>query len=258
MTSKTIYCVYLTSYSGNKLPPFYIGSTSVDRIDKGYHGSVRSKKYKNTWNSELKINPHLFKTKIIKTYNDRQSATAKELRLQKLLMVVKSLMYINESYAQLNGCFGRDVSGSLNPAYGRTYKPTRATKELLKQQYAKFPKIWVCNNKESLFILESEFDKYMELGYSRGRSFKQNPNRKPPGTCYCTICRREIQINNIGNHWKTHFITRDLTIEYYGNWYESFRHLQEITGCSKALYKKYYLNGIDPRSRIGKNGPIPK
>lgn len=202
MTSKTIYCVYLTSYSGNKLPPFYIGSTSVNRIDKGYHGSVRSKKYKNTWNSELKINPHLFKTKIIKTYNDRQSATAKELRLQKLLMVVKSLMYINESYAQLNGCFGRDVSGSLNPAYRRTYKPTRATRDLKKKNSKEFPRIWVKNNIESLFILESDLDKYLILGYSRGRIIKRIKQTTVHRKCHCIVCHKEIQINNINNHWK--------------------------------------------------------
>jgi len=36
MTSNNIYtlqfCTYLTSYSGNKLPPFYIGSSSTERI----------------------------------------------------------------------------------------------------------------------------------------------------------------------------------------------------------------------------------
>lgn len=34
--------------------------------------------------------------------------------------------------------------------------------------------------------------------------------------------------------------------------------LLENTGISKHLYKKYYLNNIDPTNRIGKNGPIPK
>jgi hypothetical protein len=37
-----MYCVYLTIYKGNNLPPFYIGSTSIDKIDGGYHGSVMS------------------------------------------------------------------------------------------------------------------------------------------------------------------------------------------------------------------------
>jgi hypothetical protein len=40
-----MFVTYLTEYSGNKLPPFYIGSTSATRLATGYHGSVRSEKW---------------------------------------------------------------------------------------------------------------------------------------------------------------------------------------------------------------------
>jgi len=43
---KKHFVVYLTMYKGNKLPPWYIGSTNVDIINNGYNGSVKSKKYK--------------------------------------------------------------------------------------------------------------------------------------------------------------------------------------------------------------------
>lgn len=119
MTSTTMYCTYLTTYSGNKLPPFYIGSSSYNRIIlKNYHGSVCSKKYGHTWKEELKNNPQLFKTKIITTHLDRQDATKQEALFHISLNVVKSLMYINESIATENGFFGRDVSGKNNPMYG--------------------------------------------------------------------------------------------------------------------------------------------
>jgi hypothetical protein len=36
-----MFAVYLTSYKGNKLPPFYIGSSSVSALNSGYHGSVK-------------------------------------------------------------------------------------------------------------------------------------------------------------------------------------------------------------------------
>lgn len=49
------YCVYVTTYLGKKLPPFYIGSTSVDNLKNGYKGSVMSKKYKNIWKGEYMI-----------------------------------------------------------------------------------------------------------------------------------------------------------------------------------------------------------
>ena len=106
-----IYCTYLTVYSASKLPPFYIGSTSLKNISNGYRGSVTSKKYKTLWKDELKNNPHLFQTKIISNHNTRKEATAKELSLQKSLKVVESLMYINMAYATPNGYFGMDNKG---------------------------------------------------------------------------------------------------------------------------------------------------
>lgn len=95
-----IYCVYLTIYRGNKLPMFYIGSTSMSKLNSGYRGSVLSKKYKETWNNELSTNPHLFETKIISYHDTREQAFDKEETLQRLLNVVPSEMYINESYAK--------------------------------------------------------------------------------------------------------------------------------------------------------------
>jgi hypothetical protein len=48
-----------------------------------------------------------------------------------------------------------------------------------------------------------------------------------------------------------------IEIEYKGKIYYGWRELKEQTKISKHLYKKYYLNGIDPESRVGTNGPNP-
>lgn len=139
MTSTPIYCTYLTIYSGNKLPPFYIGSSSVYKIQcKNYHGSVSSYRYKSIWKSELRLNPQLFKTKIITTHNTRAEATAKELSFQCSLNVVNSMLYMNEALAKLHGSHGRDVSGKLNPRYGVRYdkwwsnSPEKISESLIK------------------------------------------------------------------------------------------------------------------------------
>ena len=110
------FCVYLTTYSGSKLPPFYIGSISVEEISKGYRGSVSSIKYKSIWNSELKDNPHLFKTKIISYHLTREEAFNKEEYFHRKLDVVRSPMYINLTIA--NGKWG-GLSGKDNPMYGK-------------------------------------------------------------------------------------------------------------------------------------------
>ena len=99
-----IYVTYLTIYSGNKLPPFYIGSSTIEKINNGYRGSVKSKKYKSIWKQELKENPHLFKTKIISKHTNRKEALEKEDYIHRKLNVVKSPLYINMALA--SGCFG--------------------------------------------------------------------------------------------------------------------------------------------------------
>ena len=106
-----MYCTYLTVYTGNKLPRRYIGSTTVSRINENYHGSVKSKKYKEIWISELRDNPHLFKTRILKTFSSHRDALNEELRVQKKYDVVRSKNYINMSFAQPNGFFGMSTKG---------------------------------------------------------------------------------------------------------------------------------------------------
>jgi len=51
-------------------------------------------------------------------------------------------------------------------------------------------------------------------------------------------------------------IHNTLDIEYKGVIYYGYRELKEMTGVSKHLYNKYYLKGIDPEPRIGKDGPV--
>ena len=98
------YCVYHTTYSGTLLPPNYIGSSSVDNVlNKDYHGSVASKRYKSIWLSELKLHPELFSTVIISYHDTRSNATHKEYHLQMIFNVVKSDLFINRAYASVNG-----------------------------------------------------------------------------------------------------------------------------------------------------------
>jgi len=114
------FVVYLTIYSGNKLPKYYIGSTNKLKIDSGkYFGSVTSIRYGKIFKHELKNNKELFDVKILSYHETRKEALEEELRLQKENNVVKSNKYFNESYASIDGCFGRNVIGVNNPMFNR-------------------------------------------------------------------------------------------------------------------------------------------
>lgn len=114
------YCVYLTVYFGTLLPKRYIGSSSVKKISNGYNGSVSSKKWKDIYINEQRNNKQLFKTRILSLHETRDDALINELKIHQKYDVINSPIYMNESYARQNGFFGRDVSGSTNPMYGKS------------------------------------------------------------------------------------------------------------------------------------------
>lgn len=98
----SIYCTYITFYSGNKLPPFYIGATYVDNIFKnGYNGSVSSKKYKQIWIKERKENPQLFNTKVVKTFTSMKDARKHEEFLQLHFNVHINPLYSNMAIGKI-------------------------------------------------------------------------------------------------------------------------------------------------------------
>jgi DNA-binding transcriptional regulator YhcF (GntR family) len=134
----------LTIYSGDKLPPYYIGSTSIKKIKEGYCGSVSSKKYSKIFFEEVKNNRHLFTVNILGTFHSREDALECERLLQHHHNAVKSNRFINLSYASKNGFFGRDVSGKANPRYGKQL--TEKTKnKISKARYSALSK-----NRESI------------------------------------------------------------------------------------------------------------
>lgn len=109
--SSNHYCTYLTIYTGNKLPPFYIGSSTVDRVNNGYHGSVQSVAYAKVWRYETRHNPHLFKTRIISTHKSHAESLKREHDLHTKLNVVENDLYTNKAVA-----FGHFDSGVAKEA----------------------------------------------------------------------------------------------------------------------------------------------
>lgn len=99
------------------MPRYYIGSSSVEKVNNGYRGSVASIAYRSIWESEP---DSLFETKILKEFDDRKSALEYELELHKQYDVVNNPEYINMSLAVPNGYFGRDVAGNKNPMSGKS------------------------------------------------------------------------------------------------------------------------------------------
>lgn len=123
--SPTTYVTYITFYKGNRLPPFYIGYSTKTKVLNGYHGSVRSFKYRQVWEFELKNNPQLFKTKIISTFSTKKEALNHEEYLHSFFNVAHNELYINK----------RNSNQKFNNTGG--YKLTNSTKEKMKKSFTK-------------------------------------------------------------------------------------------------------------------------
>jgi len=102
-----------------KLPTFYIGSSSVERVNNGYHGSVSSIRFKKTFRKFLKTNPNDISTHILSYHKTRKDAFKAELELHQKYDVVKHESFVNLSEAKPNGYYG--ASGEKHPFFGCTH-----------------------------------------------------------------------------------------------------------------------------------------
>jgi hypothetical protein len=123
------YVVYLTVYRGDRLPPFYIGSTSLENFNSGYRGSVRSKQYRKIWLDELELNSHLFSTVVISEHSTRKQAFEAELALQLLVGVPKSPLFINKALASSSFMFGGEHTAETKAKLADGMRGVPKTKE---------------------------------------------------------------------------------------------------------------------------------
>lgn len=117
-----MFCTYVTFYKGNKLPPFYIGYTKVSNVQKGYHGSVSSKMYKDTWLEEIKNNIHLFETRILSIHEKAKDALEKEKFFQKKMNVIKNPLYMNQAIGFYSDNTGRKFSEESKKKIGDKHR----------------------------------------------------------------------------------------------------------------------------------------
>ena len=232
------YCVYLTTYNGDRLPPKYIGSTSKERLDRGYMGSVRSKKWRDIWKEETKSHPELFTVSVLSVHATREDALSEELRLQRLHDVVRSPEWINEALAQPRGYFGRDTSNENNPNFGKGEK----VREWCRQH----PDL--ASERSRKAATTQWADPHTRKSKVEGMRGKTKSRKNLTEEQFKQLQRTKSLKSALMNSIK---------IEYNGKVYCGWQTLLDETGVTKHLYRKYYINGIDPLLRKGASGPKP-
>jgi hypothetical protein len=182
-------------YRGDKLPRRYIGSTSIDKISKGYNGSVVSKKYGKIFLEEQKKNKHLFKTRILRKFSSRKEAFEEELRLHIKYNVIYDDSYMNLAMAQDSGYFGG--AGEDNPMYGQGHKLLGDKNGMYK---AERTKEW--RDQHSSFMRGNQ--NAVGANWSKEARKKKSEQMKkvPHNRTSCVKCHKEMTIQNIERHSK--------------------------------------------------------
>lgn len=132
-----MFSVYLTFYLGDLLPPFYIGSTTVAKLERGYHGSATSARYGDIWYREIRDNPHLFVTFPIpgQTASTAVEILDLELAWQKEFDVVRDPRFVNQCYAKAGFCSTTETA--LKAAETRKKNGTHIRSEETKQKISR-------------------------------------------------------------------------------------------------------------------------
>ena len=102
------FCTFITLVFDPRLPPFYLGSAPTKKVLSGYHGTPRSKKYKEIWQEVVREGTRIT-TLILYTHPTQVERIAEERRLGILFNIVKSPLFINMKLAAANDIlrFGR-------------------------------------------------------------------------------------------------------------------------------------------------------
>ncbi len=175
--SNLIYCTYITFYYGNKLPLYYIGYSSVDNIlNRNYRGTVTSREYHEVWKEEIKQNPHLFKTKIIKKFETKAEAKKHECYLQLHLKVHKNPLYTNKTVNYEKFFSSSPPSEETRKKIGDSNRGKVRSAEL-REYWSKQRK----GKKRSKEVMERKMKKMRENGYvvwNKGMKFEFSEEEK--------------------------------------------------------------------------------
>ncbi len=194
------YVVYHITYSGDKFPQNYIGSTSLKKIESGYMGSVSSKKYSSLWKQELKKHPQLFHLEIISYHDTRPAATYAELQIQRIFNVVKNPLFVNLSYAQSNGYADLEQSGENHPNYGKLRSPETRLKHSNSVKGENNPNYGKIGKNRSI---ESRLKQSNStIGLSKSETHKKHISQALKNKSKSEEHKRNLALSNIGKKHK--------------------------------------------------------
>ena len=227
-----MYCVYFTIYKGSRLPPFYVGSTKIAKIARGYHGSVSSALWGSIWKQEIRENPHLFMTLIIPGQIRHTAAEILDLELawQQAFDVVEDISFINQAFAKSGFC--STPESARKAAATRKRKGTGVCKPETKQ------KIREAKQGKQTTVLSATSRKKLSIsltGIPRTPEWKANMSKSQMGKKHSEETRAKIRDSHTGLSPTPKSIAKRLaTIQANGGYQHSTETKRKIGEANKG------------------------
>jgi len=237
-----VYKITYIPHLDTDKPKFYVGSKMNYRGN--YYGSVSSKRLfeftKNQplcewWKNEIKENVDNFIFEILETHFEITPSKLLERELQfQLELQCADEDYFNQCYANKKffSVKNTDETRKIKSEKTKAYWDSPAGK-LKKQRLSE----------RNSLVKSEEMKKRWEEENFRKRNIERFKAPK-------TLSTREKMSKAR--------LSKFEPIEYRGEYYFGWRHLEKVTGVTKFLYKKYYANGYDPVINIKNKHPIKK
>lgn len=189
------YVVYLIHYKGEDLPPFYVGSSSMSRLEKGYRGSPKSIEWGALWEGARRSRPELFEYSVVSRHFTREGATNAERVYHEIASVVSSPFYANKAVAN-KGSFTSDSKGVNNNSFGNKC-PDHVKKACSENNKGKMTIFSLELNRYSSILIE-DFDEKLHLRYSLGDNEKGKESRAKIAKSTSAVMSELV---SKGEHW---------------------------------------------------------
>ena len=206
--------IYLYIKTHNKTGLKYLGKTIQDPFS--YLGSGKR------WINHLKKHGNDVSTEIVGEFNTIEELTEVSIPLSETLNIVESNDWAN---LRIEAGDGGDTSQhidytKLNRGKGQTYeqrygitkakklKELRSTKLSETRKGKTYEQIYGVEGAKKMKELRSQQQSIINEGRVQSISTRDKIRQKATGRtqlkCSCSICKKEISINNLTNHYKCH------------------------------------------------------
>ena len=97
--------------------------------------------------------------------------------------------------------WNKGLSPELQPRFGTVYPKLSKTRKVIQSENSK-GRVWLTNGVDSVQVKKNDIWRYLNDGFYIGRTLIRTKKTTEFLKSSCIVCKREIQVNNLTNHYR--------------------------------------------------------